>query len=412
MRSVELSRAEERARAAVLREYGLPFNGRAAHGVAAPEDGTARDLSRLVGLAAELCGAPYGVLNIITEDHQHQVAAAGIDPGICSREDSMCARVFLSGRTTVVPDASTDPRFTDNPFVTGALGQVRFYASVPLVTPSGHALGTLCVFAEEAGALDGTRQRQLETLAAQAMDILELQHRTRQLKATLRELQRSNDSLAAFAGRVSHDLRNPLAAILGYVELSEQDPDVPAHGAASGYLRTVAGIGRRMLTVLDDVLGFSRVGGTLQRTELSLAALVEDIRQDLHPAIRGAGGSLTCNDLAFVADAGQTRTLLQNLIANALSYGRPGAAPTVHVTGTAGSSGTVLRVIDRGKGIPAHERRRVQEPLVRLHRDGDGSGSGLGLATCARIAEAHGGSLDIGETAGGGTTVTVSFPAG
>jgi signal transduction histidine kinase len=69
-------------------------------------------------------------------------------------------------------------------------------------------------------------------------------------------------------------------------------------------------------------------------------------------------------------------------------------------------------VADNGKGIMPADRERALQPLVRLNRPGDGPGTGLGLATCRRIAQAHGGELVISETPGGGTTVSVHFPAG
>jgi GAF domain-containing protein len=99
-------------------------------------------LQNLVRLATQLCSAPFGVVIIISAVHQHQIGTWGVDPGVCSREDSMCAKVFLSRKKkTVVADASLDLRFADSPFVTGELGKVRFYASVPLVTAAGVCAG-------------------------------------------------------------------------------------------------------------------------------------------------------------------------------------------------------------------------------------------------------------------------------
>jgi signal transduction histidine kinase len=68
-------------------------------------------------------------------------------------------------------------------------------------------------------------------------------------------------------------------------------------------------------------------------------------------------------------------------------------------------------VTDNGKGIPVEEQSRVTEPLVRLHRDSDHPGSGLGLATCVRIADAHGGHLKVSASPGGGTTVSIRLPS-
>ena len=95
-----------------------------------------QDLQAIVDLAAQVVGVPTAAINLITDTHQHQIAASGFEPSVCAREDSMCAAV-LKDPTVTVADASRDERFADNPFVTGEIGAVRFYASSPLVTPEG-----------------------------------------------------------------------------------------------------------------------------------------------------------------------------------------------------------------------------------------------------------------------------------
>ncbi|RYJ04986.1 MAG: GAF domain-containing protein, partial [Actinomycetales bacterium] len=85
-------------------------------------------------------------INLITDTAQYQVATHGFDASVCRREDSMCNLVLHTGAPVVVPDASQDERFKDNPFVTGVIGEVRFYATHQLRTPEGVVIGTLCVF--------------------------------------------------------------------------------------------------------------------------------------------------------------------------------------------------------------------------------------------------------------------------
>ncbi|HKS03230.1 MAG TPA: GAF domain-containing protein, partial [Arthrobacter sp.] len=169
-------------RQAALQAYGL-LPGQ--EGQASPPPGAASRaaaartaLDNLVDLAAKLCHVPFSVVNVITADQQRQIAASGVEPAICSREDSMCARVFLTRETTVVRDASQDPRFANNPFVTGEVARVRFYASVPLETASGFVLGSLCVFSDAPADPEPEQIAMLELLAQQAVELLELQHRT------------------------------------------------------------------------------------------------------------------------------------------------------------------------------------------------------------------------------------------
>lgn len=402
----QLAFTDDVSRDLELQEYGLDP---AVDSTLLPNAAVMSALQNLVRLATELCGAPFGVVNIISAEYQHQIGAWGVDPGVCSREDSMCAKVFLSRERTVVEDASKDPRFADNPFVTGEIGNVRFYASVPLQTESGFVPGTLCVFSDKTKELRPEQISMLEVLAKQVVELLELQHRTVQLDRTYAELKDSNAKLAAFAGRVSHDLRVPLTTILGYVELVEDDPDVEPASTAAKYLDRIGSSGRRMLGMLEDVLSYSRVGGAIQPANVSLRQVTEEVVRDL--GIEN-DGIVDVEDLTLHADSGQLRTLLQNLLSNAMNYRSPDRDLRVRIGGVANYHGATIFVADNGKGIKPEDRAKVLEPLVRLRRQGDGPGSGLGLATCSSIAKAHGGELSLAETPNGGTTVTVSFPAG
>ena len=163
--------------------------------------------------------------------------------------------------------------------------------------------------------------------------------------------------------------------------------------------------------MVEELLAFASIGGSMARARLSLAGLVKDVTDDLSLGLREAGAVVHCEDLIFEADESQMRVALQNLIQNAVAYRRPGVAPVIRITGQPAGAGAVVLVEDNGKGISAGDRRRVMEPLVRLHRDGDPAGTGLGLATCARIAAAHGGRLEISPSPSGGTIVSIHLGA-
>ncbi|MCB5273924.1 Phytochrome-like protein cph1 [Arthrobacter sp. SO5] len=390
----------------MLTEYGLPHLEPVGvrTGAGTPPD-TLGQLQKLLVLATSSTGIPSGVVNIITADQQHHIAAVGIDPGVCSREDSMCARVFLRGETTVVPDASRDPLFHDHPFVTGRVASIRFYASVPLITTAGFALGSLCVFSPAPAELSPDQQTALEIIAAQVVEVLELQHHARMLARSLAEARNSNALLESFAGRISHDLRNPLTSVIGFTELGELRNPAEAED-----FRIIGRTSRRMLAMVDDILSFSRIGGALRPGQVSLAALVHGVEEDLAFSLGEAGAEIRVSDVVLQADPEQLRMFLQNLIQNAVAYRRPDVPPRIRVTAEAVEDGVAVRVTDNGKGIPAEERGHVTEPLVRLHRADDPPGFGLGLATCVRIAQAHGGRLEISSAPDGGTTVSLILP--
>ncbi|WP_104119025.1 GAF domain-containing sensor histidine kinase [Arthrobacter sp. B1805] len=402
------SELQELARQAVLQEYRLPYGEADGKPVEKPDYETPPELLNLVKLAVRVSGMDAGVINIITADQQHQIAAVGVEAAVCSREDSMCSKVFRSGSITAVADASADPRFAGNPFVNGVIADVRSYASVPLVAENGHALGSLCVFSPRSLEFGPEQREGLEILARQVVEVLELQFKTRQLVEALEVVRRSNEDLASFAARVSHDLKNPLTAILGYTELSEQDDDVESSSPAARYFSIIRGSASRMLSTVEEVLEFSRIGGAISRRKVRLSTMMNAVLQDVLPLSSAYDALVTLQDAHLNVDQAQVTALLQNLVSNGIKYSTPGTPPRIEVVADIGDR-QVIRVIDHGKGIAPADRRRVLEPLVRLQRDGDPAGSGIGLATCARIAAAHEGSISITETPGGGTTVTVDL---
>ena len=160
--------------------------------------------------------------------------------------------------------------------------------------------------------------------------------------------------------------------------------------------------------MLEDVLDYSKADGTLSRERLSLLTVTAEAAQDLGHDL-GLGSGILCEDAEVFADRAQLRMLVQNLLANSLNYRSPERDIWVEVSAVPGPCGVTVRVADNGKGILPADRERAVEPLVRLDRPGDGPGTGLGLATCLRIAHAHGGELVISDTPGGGTTVSVLF---
>jgi signal transduction histidine kinase len=367
---------------------------------------TRRDLEALCEIAAVVCSVPVADVNLVDAENLYTLAAYGDVAGVGTRDDSMCSITMATGGDVVIRDASQDARYAGNPWVDGRLGDVRFYASCLLRTPAGHTLGTLCVYDDVPRELSPHRQSMLAKVAQQAADVLELQLQTARLEETLAELERSHSRLAAFAGQVSHDLKTPLTSVIGFAELLEDLPSVATDETARDYLNRCTSSGRRMLAMIDEMLAFARIGGTLNRVDIDLDEVLPAVLADLGPAAAAVGVSWGGDPVR--ADAAQLRALLQNLVGNAVAYRRPETESTVLVRATARLGGVELTVIDNGTSIPPERRAEVLAPLGRLRRDLPGSG--LGLAICTRIAEAHGGSLRLGETPGGGTTVTVNLP--
>ena len=160
---VDCSRWDEADRLAALRRYGVLDT--------TPE----ASFDDLANLAARLCDAPMAAVSLVDAERQWFKAEVGLGVSETPRPTSFCAHAMVSDQPMVVTDAEQDPRFADNPLVTGA-PHIRFYAGYPLKTPEGTPLGALCVLDHQARpqGLTELQALALQTLAAQVMTQLEL----------------------------------------------------------------------------------------------------------------------------------------------------------------------------------------------------------------------------------------------
>lgn len=163
----------------------------------------------LTDLAAHICEAPVAMISLVAEDRQWFKAKVGISLTETARDISFCAHAILNDDLLVIPDATKDPRFRDNPLVTGP-ERIRFYAGAPLVTPDGHALGTLCVLDKKPRKLRAEQQNALRVLARHVVSQLELRRHAREL-AEAREDGRQLKSELTRARAEIERLRRQLA---------------------------------------------------------------------------------------------------------------------------------------------------------------------------------------------------------
>lgn len=136
----------------------------------------------LTALAAHICEAPIALISLVDEDRQWFKSKVGLSLRETSRDVSFCAHAIMNQGMLIVPDATKDPRFKSNPMVTGAQ-KIRFYAGAPLITPDGHALGTLCVLDQKPRQLRPEQKEALLVLAHHVISQLELRRHARELAA-------------------------------------------------------------------------------------------------------------------------------------------------------------------------------------------------------------------------------------
>jgi GAF domain-containing protein len=169
----------------------------------------------LTELAATICEAPMALISLVDENRQWFKSKIGLTISETSRGHSFCAYAITQPGLFIVPDATLDPRFASSPMVVSE-PKIRFYAGAPLITPDGHALGTLCVLDKVARQLGPNQREALRILAHHVVSQLVLRRRSRELNnarqknrhlqhqlSQLRaELAAAHDQLAKRAPRV------------------------------------------------------------------------------------------------------------------------------------------------------------------------------------------------------------------
>ncbi|WP_200308752.1 sensor histidine kinase [Streptomyces adelaidensis] len=239
-----------------------------------------------------------------------------------------------------------------------------------------------------------------------------LNHLIDRVESALAGRQRSEDRMRRFLADAGHELRAPLASIVGYAELMDRGA---ARIEPRLAWRRVSAQSARMTGLVEDLLLLARLdeGRPLQAVDVNLPTLVAEAVWDA----RATGGdhdwrlALRLDEPATVTgDPARLTQVVANLLANAREHTPPGTRITVAVEVT--HACCVIRVQDNGPGIPPGLLPSVFERFTRADPSrsrGQGSGSGLGLAIAAAIAQAHGGHITI-ESEPGHTEATVTLP--
>ncbi len=378
-----------------------------------PEQAFAAFIRELRGLVA----FERTAIVLVEDSHLRVFAAAGeaadtvFPPGsIASIAGSVVEDVVKAGQTVYREDMS-DPKYDEEKDFL-ALG-LRSRVVAPLLS-GPETIGAISVVRREPGAFDTGDVELLSVLGRLAGSAVQNIRAYEAERATVEELRKLSALRADFVSLVSHELRSPMASVIGSARTLQQRWRELSPEQRESFLALIAHETSRLADLIGDVLDTSRIdAGTFSYSfgDVDLAQLVRDsaaaaehgqdevavkaVVRDPIPPVRG--------------DRDRLRQVLVNLIDNAVKYSPPG--DEVQVEAVASNGRVVIEVRDRGPGISPEHHGVIFEKFGRVNVGEKAKpGTGLGLFIARSIAEAHGGSLEVRSAPDRGATFRLSLP--
>ncbi len=231
------------------------------------------------------------------------------------------------------------------------------------------------------------------------------------INALVGDLSNSNKELERFTSMVSHDLRSPLCTITSFTQLLTREMGSKLDPTSKEYFGFIVSAARRMGTLIDDLLVYSRANKAAAVLEpVPLSEIIASVQGNLAADLRSTGAEIETGVLPVVeGDRTLLLQLFQNLIGNALKY-RSERKPVIHISALREGGNWLIVVRDNGIGFVMAEAERIFEPFRRLHGADEIPGTGLGLAICHTIVKRHGGTIRARSEVGQGSEFLVTLP--
>ena len=255
------------------------------------------------------------------------------------------------------------------------------------------------------------QQRQLERHAAELEQ--RVAERTKELRYAMEEAEQANRTKSEFLAGISHELRTPMNAILGFAQLLELDE---LEDEQADNVRQILRAGRHLLELITELLDIARIESgelALSLEAVSLERLLVEAADLTRPLAEQHGVTVALDgDVGgyVLADRQRALQVLLNLLANGVKYNRPGGSVTVGCSED-GAGRVAIAVRDTGHGIATEDLERLFVPFERLGLEGGTiEGAGLGLTLAQRLVEAMDGTIALTSAVGEGSTFTVELP--
>ncbi|AWA28941.1 histidine kinase [Flavobacterium magnum] len=358
-------------------------------------------------LASQICETNISTISLIDEKRQWFKSKVGLNDNESSRDAAFCAHAIVNpNEIFTVKDSRLDDRFHDNPLVVGE-PHVVFYTGIPLLSPEGFALGTLCVIDDKPKELNEKQLKALKALSNQVVSLFELRKSKILLEKFANDLANRNKELEKFAYVAAHDIKSPLNNISGLSRILIDDYSAKLDQEAITYLSMLDASSQTLRNLVDGILEHSKGDAILvgKRTVFELGALVRETIALLDTQ-QEFGITTAFEDQEIYTNRVALQQILLNLIGNSIKYNN-----SKHVSIEVGFEETEeyyhFRVTDNGNGIRKEDQSRIFdifEVLTSEDRFGR-RGNGIGLSTVKKLVEGLGGTLAVESEINKGTTI-------
>lgn len=318
----------------------------------------------------------------------------------------------------IVDNILDDPQLTEMDKRLAHQNQIYAWLSVPLLY-QGRLIGALNLGRGLGGSFSTKEAETAHDVANQLAIVLQqinlyntLQNELAERKKLISQLEANNAELERFTYTVSHDLRNPLVTIKGFVGMLEKDLREGREDKIANDLQRIENAADKMHLLLADLLELSRIGRLMNPPEeLNLSQVINEAIESLDARLRSNHVIIHCS-LDFPAVYGdriRLREVFENLIDNAAKYTGSQPEPMIEIGTRNNPNETVFYVRDNGLGIEPQFQKRIFGLFDKLNPTSEGTG--IGLALVKRIVEVHGGKIWVeSEGLGKGSTFCFTIP--
>lgn len=371
------------------------------------------NLESIVEIASEICKMPISLISIVDENRQFFQVKRGLDASETPRDVSFCGHAINKpDELMIVPDATKDIRFMDNPLVTDS-PFIKFYAGIPILSPDEFPLGTLCVIDDKPNTLTESQQLALKHLGKQVTLILELKRKNELLKSSKERLKLQANDMEDYAHIVSHDLKEPVRMVNSFLSLFIKKYEDQLDEKGSKYIDFAQEGATRMNKLIEELLNFSknaRVTGSFVPVDLNHT--LEQVLKDIDYQVKEKNAEILVQK-GLPTIEGIESALIQlffNLINNSLKFTPNERNPKINISGEETDTSFVLKIKDNGIGIPDNELDHIFTIFRRGQTKEEFSGTGIGLAIVKKIITVHNAGIEVKSEVNRGSEFIIYFP--